>query len=130
MKVFYRTLTDTLLLAGRVAHGIGNHTFAADPSFSNTDGSGYTSLSRYRIGAPYAGRIGRAYKLYGLDSTNSQAFRRNIVLHSYSYVPEAEIDPYPICNSLGCPMVSPGFLRQLEPLIDRSPHPILLWIFH
>jgi hypothetical protein len=121
---------DTLLLAGLVAHGSGNHTFAVAPSFSNTDGSGCTSLGRYRIGAPYTGHFGRAYKLYGLDSSNSQAFRRNIVLHSFSYVPEAETDPYPICNSLGCPMVSPGFLQQLEPLIDHSPHPILLWIFH
>jgi hypothetical protein len=52
--------------------------------------------------------------LYGLDSTNNQVFRRNIVLHSFSYVPEAETDPYPICNSLGCPMVSPGFLQQTK----------------
>jgi len=121
---------DTLLLAGLVAHGSGNHTFAIAPSFSNTDGSGCTSLGRYRIGAPYTGHFGRSYKLYGLDSTNSQAFQRNIVLHSFSYVPVAETDPYPICNSLGCPMVSPDFLQQLEALIDRSPRPILLWIFH
>ncbi len=120
---------DTLLLAGLVAHGSGNQTFSLTPSFSNIDGSGCTSLGRYWIGAPYTGHFGRSYKLYGLDSTNSQAFRRNVVLHSFSYVPEAETDPYPICNSHGCPMVSPGFLRQLEPLIDRSPRPILLWIF-
>jgi hypothetical protein len=65
-----------------------------------------------------------------MDSTNSQAFRRNIVLHSFSYVPSADTDPYPICNSLGCPMVSPGFLQQLEPLIDRSSRPIILQIFY
>jgi hypothetical protein len=112
---------DTLLLAGLVAHASGNHTFAADPSFSNKDARGCTSLGRYRIGAPYTGRFGGAYKLYGLDSTNSQAFRRNIVLHSFSYVPEAKTDPYPICNSLGCSMGAPGFLQQLEPLIDQSP---------
>ena len=121
---------DTLLLAGLVAHGRGNRTFSVAPSFSNADGSGCTSLGRYRIGAPYTGHFGRSYKLYGLDSTNSQAFRRNIVLHSFSYVPEAATDPFPICNSLGCPMVSPGFLQQLEPLVDRSGRPILLWIFH
>jgi hypothetical protein len=120
---------NTLLLVGMVAHGSGNHTFAVTPSFSNTEGSSCTSLGRYRIGASYAGRFGRAYKLYGLDSTNSEAFRRNIVLHSFSYVPEAETDPYPICNSRGCPMVSLGFLQQLEPPIDHSPRPILLWIF-
>jgi hypothetical protein len=69
---------------------------------------------RLGIGAPYTGRFGRAYKLHGLGSSNSQAFRRNIVLHSYFYVPEAETDPYPICNSLVCPMVSPGFLQQTK----------------
>jgi hypothetical protein len=39
-------------------------------------------------------------------------------------VPETQTSPYPICNSLGCPMVSPGFLQQLEPVIDhpRIPH--------
>jgi hypothetical protein len=121
---------DTLLLAGLVAHGSGNHPFAVAPTFSNIDGSGCTSLGRYRIGAPYTGHFGRSYKLYGLDSTNSQAFRRNIVLHSFLYVPEAETEPYPICNSLGCPMVARGFFQQLEPLVDRSPRPILLWIFH
>lgn len=120
---------DSLLLAGLVAHGCGNNTFDVHPAFSNTDGSGCSSLGRYRIGEPYNGRFGRAYKLYGLDSTNDQAYRRNIVLHSFSYVPEAETDPAPICNSRGCPMVSPGFLRQLKPLIDHSPRPILLWIF-
>jgi len=121
---------DTLILEGLVAHGSGDHTFAVEPTFSNADGSGCTSLGRYRIGAPYTGHFGRSYKLYGLDSTNSQAFRRNIVLHSFSYVPEAETDPYPICNSLGCPMVSPVFLQRLKPLIDHSSHPILLWVFN
>jgi hypothetical protein len=67
--------------------------------------------------------------VYCPDSTNREAFRRNIVLHSFSFVLESETDPHPICNSLGCPMVSPGFLQQLEPLIDHSPRPILLWIF-
>ncbi|HTR30382.1 MAG TPA: murein L,D-transpeptidase catalytic domain family protein [Puia sp.] len=121
---------DTLVLAGLVAHGSANHTFAVEPNFSNADGSGCTSVGRYRIGAPYFGRFGRSYKLYGLDSTNSQASRRNIVLHSFSYVPEAETDPLPICNSLGCPMVSRGFFQQLEPLIDHSSRPIVLWIFN
>jgi hypothetical protein len=120
---------DSVVLAGLVAHGCGNRRFAVHPDFSNIDGSSCTSLGRYWIGAGYSGRFGRAYRLYGLDSSNSQAFRRNVVLHSFSYVPEAETDPLPICNSRGCPMVSEGFLRQLEPLIDRSSRPILLWIF-
>ena len=121
---------DSVVLSGLVAHGCGNRRFSVQPDFSNIDGSNCTSLGRYRIGGAYNGRFGRAYRLYGLDSTNSQALRRNVVLHSFAYVPEAETDPLPICNSRGCPMVSEGFLKQLEPLIDRSSRPILLWIFN
>ena len=120
---------DTILLAGVVAHGCGNRNFSATPEFSNADGSSCTALGRYRIGYPYKGQFGLAYKLYGLDSTNDQAFRRNIVLHSYDRVPEKETWPDPICNSRGCPMVSPGFLKMLRPMIDHSTKPICLWVF-
>jgi hypothetical protein len=120
---------DSLLMVGLVAHGSANKAFSLDPVFSNINGSSCTALGRYRIGLPYKGQFGLAYKLYGLDPTNDQAFGRNIVLHAYSYVPERETDPYPICNSRGCPMVAPGFLGRLQPLIDQSQQPILLWIF-
>lgn len=120
---------DSILLSGLVAHGCGSGRFSYRPTFSNVNGSGCTSLGRYRIGYPYAGSFGRAYKLYGLDSTNDQAFARNVVLHSYEGVPATETDPYPICNSRGCPMVSRIFLEKLQPLIDHSGKPIMLWIF-
>lgn len=120
---------DTVLLAGVVAHGCGNRNFSPEPEFSNVNGSSCTALGRYRIGYPYKGQFGLAYKLYGLDSTNDQAFSRNIVLHSYGAVPEKETWPVPICNSRGCPMVSSGFLKMLQPLIDRSHKPVCLWIF-
>ena len=121
---------DSILLAGLVAHGSGNKGFSFTPSFSNVSGSNCTSLGKYRIGYPYQGQFGPAYKLYGLDSTNDQAYKRNVVLHCYTGVPEGETDPYPICNSRGCAMVSPGFLRQLQPLINKSSRPIMLWIFN
>ncbi|HMH24068.1 MAG TPA: murein L,D-transpeptidase catalytic domain family protein [Puia sp.] len=121
---------DSVLMTGLVAHGCGNKAFSLDPVFSNVNGSGCTALGKYRIGKPYKGQFGLAYKLYGLDPTNDQAFGRNIVLHAYRYVPERETNPYPICNSRGCPMVASGFLSRLQPLIDRSPRPVLLWIFN
>ena len=126
----YDLRKDSILLTGLVAHGAGSTNFSATPSFSNTNGSGCTSLGRYRIGYPYNGMCGRSYKLYGLDTTNNQAFQRNVVLHSWKDVPDAETYPYPICNSRGCPMVSPAFLRQLQPMIDRSKKPVLLCIFN
>src|SRR5579871_4111138 len=83
----YDLRRDSILLAGLVAHGSGNQRFSAEPVFSNVDGSGCTSLGRYRVGYKYAGQFGAAYKLYGLDSTNSRAFARNVVLHGFGGVP-------------------------------------------
>lgn len=121
---------DSVLVEGLVAHGSCDNGFQISPGFSNTMNSGCSSLGKYEIGNSYNGKFGLAYKLYGLDSLNSHAFQRNIVLHSYDCVPEQETDPLPICNSRGCPMVSPGFLNRLKLYINKSERPILLWIFH
>ena len=125
----YDLLRDSILLAGLVAHGSGGRDFSVRPVFSNIDGSGCSSLGRYKLGYKYKGQFGPAYKLYGLDTSNSRAFARNVVLHSFEGVPEGESYPRPICNSLGCPMVSPGFLRRLQPLIEGSAKPVCLWVF-
>ncbi|PWU04615.1 MAG: hypothetical protein C5B52_01255 [Bacteroidetes bacterium] len=81
------------------------------------------------MGSPYNGKFGHAYRLSGLDSTNSNALQRSVVLHSFYAVPDEEVYPYPICQSLGCPMVSPAFLKRLQLIIDNSEKPILLWIY-
>jgi hypothetical protein len=125
----YDLIKDSVLLQGLVAHGSCNEGFQTAPGFSNKVNSGCSALGRYKIGNSYTGKFGLAYKLYGLDSSNKNAFERNIVLHSYSCVPEQETNPIPICNSRGCPMVSTGFLNQLYPIINRSERPILFWIF-
>jgi len=96
--------------------------------YSNEPGCGCTSLGKYKIGNPYNGRFGLAFKLYGLDETNNNAFKRFVVLHSHGCVPETEVQDE-ICQSDGCPTVSPQFFQQLKPLINRSPKPVLLWIF-
>lgn len=64
-------------------------------------GSGCTSLGKYKIGGAYQGQFGLAYKLYGLDSTNSNAYQRNVVLHAYDRVPDNEVYKE-ICQSSGC----------------------------
>jgi len=121
---------DSVLLAGVVAHGAGGYFFTAEPRFSNTLHSKCSSLGKYKIGGKYEGNYGTAYKLYGLDASNSNAFNRFIVLHGYECVPDEAPDPLPICNSLGCPMVSFNFIKKLSTYIDQSNKPILLWIFN
>jgi hypothetical protein len=126
----YDISKDSIIKTSLVAHGSGDHGFSLKPTFSNQKESGCTALGKYCIGKSYRGRFGTAYKLYGLDSSNSNAFSRNTVLHAYDCVPERETYPYPICNSRGCPMVTPAFLKQLEQIIDKSDKPVLLWIFN
>lgn len=120
---------DSLKYAGLVAHGSGNKAFVMKVDFSNTVSSGLTSLGKYKISYQYTGRFGSAYKLNGLDTSNSNAFERNVVLHAYGCVPDNEPYPLPICNSLGCIMVSYHFLEKLGKEITKTKQPILMWVY-
>lgn len=125
----YDINTGTVLNSGLVAHGSGGGSGFEDPKFSNSVGSNCTSLGKYKIGKSYSGQFGLAYKLHGLDKTNSNAFARFVVLHAHECVPEDEIFPESICMSWGCPTVAPGFLQQLVKYIDASGKPVLLEIY-
>lgn len=119
---------DSVLHQGMVTHGSCNEWWLTKQRYSNEVGSGCTSLGKYRIGAGYVGQFGKAWKLHGLDAGNSNAFKRYVVLHSHDCVPD-EPSGEELCQSQGCPTVSPGFLGKLEPLIKHAPKPILLWIY-
>ena len=125
----YSLKKDSSQTAGLVTHGSCNTSWLEGRKFGNSVGCGCTSLGKYRIGNAYNGRFGLAFKLYGLDKTNSNAFNRFVVLHSHDCVPETEVKD-DICQSLGCPTVSPGFLLKLKALIHESKKPVLLWIYN
>lgn len=125
----YDLRKDSITAAGLVAHGSCNTTFLRTARFSNTPNEGCSSLGIYKVGYKYNGRFGRAYKLHGLDSTNSNAFKRAVVLHAYDCVPDKEIYPLSACNSLGCPMVSYAFLDKAARVIDQARRPVLLWVY-
>jgi hypothetical protein len=120
---------DSITAAGLVAHGSCNTVFLRKARFSNTPNCGCSSVGRYKVGYPYKGRFGKAYKLHGLDSTNSNAFKRAVVLHAYDCIPDREIYPLSACNSLGCPMVSYRFLSKAAAVIDKAKKPVLLWVY-
>ena len=126
----YNLDKDSVEIAGLVAHGSGIGNTTGTPTFSNTPNSYCTSLGRYKIGNSYNGKFGLAYKLYGLDKTNSKALDRFVVLHAHACVPNDEVAPLSICESWGCPTVAPAFLTQLKTYLDRSEEPILLWIYY
>lgn len=126
----YNLQEDVIETAGLVTHGKGSDKESGNLIFSNKPNSNCTSLGKYKIGKSYKGKFGLSYKLMGLDKTNSKAFDRSVVLHSYFGVPNNEVYPAPICVSEGCPTVSPEFLTQLKTYMDGSRKPILLWIYY
>jgi len=95
--------------------------------YSNVVGSNCSSKGKYYVGSSYIGKFGKAYKLHGLDATNSNAYKRAVVLHSHYCIPK---DPtsFSICKSFGCPTVNPEYLKELSFYIDNSKKPILLFI--
>ncbi|MCC6761525.1 MAG: murein L,D-transpeptidase catalytic domain family protein [Chitinophagaceae bacterium] len=122
--------TGKVLDSGMVAHGAGGDAFAATARFSNIPNSYCSSLGRYRIGGSYKGNFGTAYKLHGLEASNSNTYERLVVLHAYDCVPDTIPYPDMICNSLGCPMISYNFLNRLSKKIAASEKPMLLWIIN
>jgi hypothetical protein len=68
------------------AHGVNSGDLYAN-RFSNNPASNMSSLGLYKTLESYSGDHGKALRLEGLDSVlNSNAFNRNIVLHSADYV--------------------------------------------
>jgi len=125
----YNLETNTVLLSGLVAHGSCNTQFISQARFSNAPDCGCSSSGKYKVGSSYNGEWGPSYRLYGLDRSNSNAFKRAIVLHGHDCIPDEEIYPRVLCNSYGCPMVSKSFFEKLSRIIEKSENPILLWIY-
>lgn len=128
----YNLNNDSVDFTALVSHGSGSYKPKCDDQlmFSNLANSNATSIGRYRIGDAYTGTYGHSYKLHGLDSTNSNAFQRSIVLHSDNYVPVKETYPYHIFESAGCPTVAPSFLTVLDKYMKNTKKPMMLWIYN
>ena len=113
---------------GLVAHGSGGKSFSYNKVFSNKPGSNCTSLGMYKVGGSYQGKFGQAFRLYGLEASNSNAYKRLVVLHAMDCIPDDDINGI-LCQTEGCPAVSPAFLTYLQSILEESDIPVLLWIF-
>jgi hypothetical protein len=99
-----------------VAHGRGS-----DPShtgwlerFSNEPRSNATSAGAYRTDSLYVGAHGHSMRLEGLDSTNSNAMSRAIVVHSAWYVNQEMIGHSGMLGrSEGCFAVADSSLPEI-----------------
>ncbi len=109
-----------------VSHGSGSVISNSNQlKFSNIENSYQSSLGKYEIANKYFGAFGLSFRLKGLDKTNSNAMKRAIVIHSLSCIKDEESSES-ACLSLGCPMLSPKFLKTAEKYIDSSKKRIIL----
>jgi len=115
---------------GLVAHGSGKSNWlpTGTRQYSNDKGSLLSSLGKYKTGQSYKGEYGLAYRLYGLEASNSNAFSRAIVLHAHRAIPDVQ-STKALFQSWGCPSVSPAFLTKISRIINQSDKPLLVWIF-
>lgn len=98
--------------------------------FSNKDGSHCSSKGKYKIGnRDYSSwGIKVKYWLHGLETSNSNAVERVVVLHSWEAVKDNEIFPNVSPLSWGCPAVSNEFMKVLDEKLKATQKPVLLWI--
>jgi hypothetical protein len=127
---------DSIMYSFLVGHGCCANQWSDDnskdnPQFSNADGSHCSSLGKYKIGergySEWGIRI--KYALYGLEVSNSNAFARSIVLHSWEEIPDEEIYPEGTAEGWGCPALSNNSFKILDTLLKASTKPVLLWIY-
>jgi hypothetical protein len=99
-----------------VSHGKGS-----DPNgtgmverFSNMPGSNASSRGAYLTANTYVGQHGRSQRLIGLDTDNSMALDRAIVIHGAAYVSEAMAARQGrIGRSQGCFAFEPGVVGEV-----------------
>ena len=80
----YNIKKNTYEYSGLVQHGNGKGNTAGKPKFSNVRGSNCSSLGLYKITSKdkmHSWPNAPCYRLIGLDSTNSNAMTRGILIH-------------------------------------------------
>lgn len=129
----YDFKNNTIIQSGLVCHGVGKNSTAEKPVYSNEVGSNCSSLGKYKIGKRAYSNwgINIHYKMHGLERTNTNAFKRQVVLHSYSYVSETELFPAHLTLgwSQGCPVLANGLMKKIDSMLQKTKKPTLIWIF-
>ena len=119
--------------SGLVCHGIGKSSTTENPVYSNEVGSNCTSIGKYKIGKRAYSNwgINIHYKMHGLESSNSNAYQRHIVLHSYDPVSNKEIFPLHLTMgwSQGCPVISNELMKHIDALLKKEKKATLIWMY-
>ncbi len=98
-----------------VSHGVGSGDGNGNAiRFSNTPNSKASSPGLYLTAETYHGKHGYSLRMDGLESTNSKARKRAIVIHGADYVPNSsKKQAGRIGRSWGCPAVARSISRSL-----------------
>lgn len=115
-----------------VMHGVGGGSTAKEPVFSNKVGSKCSSLGKFKVTMAHGSKLKRSYRLHGLEKSNSNAYRRGIMIHRSKWVDKWCWKKYiplhePSCQ--GCITVSSKGMSYLEKLIKSESTPLLLWSY-
>lgn len=131
----YDFKTNTISNQNLVTHGSCdqfevNETKWEKAKCSNRNNSHCSSKGKFKIGKrDYSSwGIKVKYWLHGLESSNSNAVERVVVLHSWDAVDNEEIYPDYSPLSWGCPAVSDAFMELLDAKLQQTKKPVLLWI--
>ena len=106
-----------------VSHGSGaekSHVRSVYANTSNEDGSHLSSLGRALVAERYEGRYGVAYRLDGLEASNSNLRPRCVVLHGWEHTTSYPIYPIPTVGSFGCPVLSRKMMRRVDELLQNE----------
>ena len=113
------------------SHGSGSrrsHVPSAYARVSNADGSHLSSVGRALVAERYVGRYGVAYRLDGLEETNSEMRKRCIVLHGWHYTTSFPVWPLPTIGSWGCPVLSRRDMNILDKILQQE-QSVVLWAY-
>ncbi|MBQ8493046.1 MAG: murein L,D-transpeptidase catalytic domain family protein [Alistipes sp.] len=106
-----------------VSHGSGSersHQRSAYACTSNDDGSHLSSVGRALVAERYEGSYGVAYRLDGLDATNSNLRSRCVVLHGWEHTTSRPIWPLATVGSFGCPVLSRRMMAAVDELLKAE----------
>lgn len=126
---------DTVINSFPVSHGCCKNPWGTDWTkekalTSNNDGSHCSSVGKYKIGERGYSNwgINVKYLLHGLDLSNSNALKRDIVFHSWEKVPDAEIFPNGTPEGWGCPAISNENMRIVDKKLKNANKNVLMWV--
>lgn len=124
-----------IIASSLCAHGAGKGSTVFKPIFSNEIGSNCSSLGHYKItGRHQMSSSGLpSFRLQGLDTSNSNAMKRGILIHSAKLVSYCRLGIYPFYLPLdrrissGCFAIDIDMMDVVGDLVDNEKKPILLY---